>query len=89
MRDGLSRRDWFRSLLGLAAAAAGPPAAAPPAGAAAPGRAYVVGQVVTYTYDGEGRLVDVQPPGRPPAWAWPAGGPEAGTTYTYTYDVGG
>jgi hypothetical protein len=95
MWEGLSRRDWFRSLLGLAAGAAVPPgadaAAAPSAGpsarAAVPALTYGGVSVTTYTYEG-GRLVSIEPPPSRlagPAWATH---PVTGCV-TYVYDAGG
>ena len=84
MWNWLSRRDWFRALLGLAAGAAaapaanaaGPAAAAPPAGAAAPGPAdHVTTHITTYTYDPGGYLTAVTDP--------------LGHVTTYRYDAMG
>jgi hypothetical protein len=61
----LSRRGWFRALLGLAAGAAARPSAA--GAACPPAREYFVSESTTSHYDAEGRLLRTDPPRRRPA----------------------
>jgi hypothetical protein len=60
----LSRRGWFRALLGIAAGAA---AKAAKGAAGPPSREYFVSESTTSYYDAEGRLLRTDPPRRRPA----------------------